>query len=257
MPPQSSSVSIRCLARIAGIPRLCKKVWGAATWQTSQRHHTLFLLFIWPVFCYGFHYVFPLLILYATYHKQQAIPLATSKKKDDDAAIDERLERALETLNFIDRLERAWDIHCHWQMMTLVVSAWIGLITVFQPWQVMWIVGTVFVLVNNPLVTAIWKGCMPTLFLHSLWLALVHKESSEKSDRKVSLTQHVEDFQRKHMQANTPSCEFEFVLYENQVMGDHLLNDGYLTTGLFSIAILAIEWLEDTNIPYHRSCYMD
>lgn len=219
MPPQSSSISIRCLARVAGIPRLCKKVWGAATWQTSKRHHTLFLLFGWPVFCYGFQYAFPLLLLYASYHKQQPISVASSKKEDDAAAADERLERALETLNFIDRLERTWDINCHWQMMTLMVSAWIGLITVFQPWQVMWVVGTVFVLANNPLLTAIWKGCMPTVFLHSLWLALVHKQTSEESDRSnVSLTQHVEDFQRKHMQANTPSCEFEFVLYENQVI---------------------------------------
>ncbi|KAI9320241.1 integral peroxisomal membrane peroxin-domain-containing protein [Dichotomocladium elegans] len=196
----SSSISLRSVARIAGVARAMKRLWAAMTWS-GPRHDSLFLLFIgWPAMCLYYDdflvYVFPLAFFIKNPHEQDA---------------DKRLEQAQDTLSWIESLVNYRDGLSNNGLLVLVVL-WYSLNLFYPTRIILLVIGTLCIAGASPWMCNRW----PVILLRSFWVVLHGTRRENQDDDTLSLTQRVEEFQKHHMQSNTAIANFEFALYENQ-----------------------------------------
>lgn len=225
----TTSVSLRCLARVVFVPRCCKRLRALATWTSPRQRDSVLLLLAWWITCLWFRFIIvylaPLsILLYGIYRWRHKITFPYDEE--------ERLRQALETLDAIEQFQKAWWGWFEWHerpvetrrrfaTMVYLYLGWLAAHQYLDTYQIMLVVGTLALIWSSP-----WtRRYLPLTFLKSVMLAILVGPLERKLDGSFApLMQRAEDFQRQLMHTSRSSCQkrttghFEFVIYENQVL---------------------------------------
>lgn len=268
-PAEQQAVSLRCLSRIVAVPRLVKNVWAICTWTSPNQLHSYLAVTAWSLVCLwpriALVYAAPLLpILGTVYYSQQ------QQQRREEGNEQERLQRVLETLDFIDYIEKAFSRHFRQDarrtfiILVYVYFGWVTAHQVLSTTLIALILGLAILTWNHPISCAA-RTVVPVSFIQSLLLGIfigpLETSVEDALDRKISLLQRVENFQRSIMQRGSiQQAEFEFIIYENQVYlqeRDSLLLPLVCTNAAFSQRSWPFAGWRTATFPFERSPWAD